>query len=151
MKGGGGGGAETRVPGETPGDELQKMPHTKASRFKPKARLEPAQQHWWQARKADVLTVTPGVAAYRTVHTPQTTPCHATTSHLSCTGRYHQKVWSTWRSHHTALPSCRFRPLHELACRCCLERSSLACTDTRRIGSTLRCPHTVVHIRIVVY
>ena len=49
-------------PGKTPGDELQKMPHTKARRFKPQARLEPAQWHWWQARKADVLTVTPRVA-----------------------------------------------------------------------------------------
>ena len=34
------------------------MPHTKARRFKPQVRLEPAQRHWWQARKADVLTVT---------------------------------------------------------------------------------------------
>ena len=49
-------------PEKTPGDELQKMPHTKARRFKPQARLEPAQQHWWQAKKADVLTVTPRVA-----------------------------------------------------------------------------------------
>ena len=46
---------------KTPGDELQKMPHTKSRRFKPQARLEPAQQHWWQARKADMLTVTPRV------------------------------------------------------------------------------------------
>ena len=44
---------------KTPDDELQKMPHTTARRFKPQARLEPAQQHWWQAGKADVLTVTP--------------------------------------------------------------------------------------------
>ena len=43
-------------PEKTPGDELQKTPHTKARRFKPQARLEPVQQ---QARKADVLTVTP--------------------------------------------------------------------------------------------
>ena len=28
---------------KTPGDELQKMPYTKARRFKPQARLEPAQ------------------------------------------------------------------------------------------------------------
>ena len=28
---------------EYPGDELQKMPHTKAQRFKPQARLEPTQ------------------------------------------------------------------------------------------------------------
>ena len=28
---------------KTPGDEFQKMPHTKARRFKPQARLEPAQ------------------------------------------------------------------------------------------------------------
>ena len=46
--------------GETPDDELQKIV-TKARRFKPQARLEPEQQHWWQTRKADVLTVTPRV------------------------------------------------------------------------------------------
>ena len=28
---------------KTPDDELQKMPHTTAPRFKPQARLEPAQ------------------------------------------------------------------------------------------------------------
>ena len=33
----------------------------KPRKFKPQVRLEPAQQHWWQARKADVLTVTPRV------------------------------------------------------------------------------------------
>ena len=37
------GGEETGVPGENPGDELQKMPHTEARRFNPQARLEPAQ------------------------------------------------------------------------------------------------------------
>ena len=31
-------------------------------RFKPQERLEPAQYHWWQARKADMLTVTPRVS-----------------------------------------------------------------------------------------
>ena len=34
---------ETRVPEKTPGNELQKMPHTKAWRLKPQARLEPPQ------------------------------------------------------------------------------------------------------------
>ena len=64
-RGGGGGGGGSEYPEKTPGDELQKMPRdTKARRFKPKARLEPAQQHWWQAKKADVLTVTPRVAPY---------------------------------------------------------------------------------------
>ena len=29
-------------PEKTPGGELQKMPHAKTGRFKPKARLEPA-------------------------------------------------------------------------------------------------------------
>ena len=43
-------------------DELQKMPHIKARKFQPQPRLEPANQHWWQARKADVLTITPRVA-----------------------------------------------------------------------------------------
>ena len=38
---------------KNPGNELQKMPHTKPRRFKPQARLEPAQQHWWQARKPE--------------------------------------------------------------------------------------------------
>ena len=51
-------GRKPEYPEKTPGDELQKMPHTTARRFKPQARLEPAQQHWWQARKADTLTVT---------------------------------------------------------------------------------------------
>ena len=55
-------GRKPEYPKKTPGGELQKMPHTKARRFKPQARLEPAQQLWWQARKADVLTVTPRVA-----------------------------------------------------------------------------------------
>ena len=52
-------GKKPEYPEKTPGDELQKMAHTKARRFKPQARPEPAQQHWWQARKADMLTVTP--------------------------------------------------------------------------------------------
>ena len=30
-------------PEKTPGDELQKVPHATARRFKPQARLEPAQ------------------------------------------------------------------------------------------------------------
>ena len=37
-------------PEKTPGDELQKMPHTKAPKFKPQPRLEPALQHWWQVK-----------------------------------------------------------------------------------------------------
>ena len=55
-------GRKPEHPEKTPGDELQKMPHTTARIFKPQARLEPAQQHWWQARKADMLTVTTRVA-----------------------------------------------------------------------------------------
>ena len=55
-------GRKPEYPEKTPGDELQKMPHTTAQRFKPQMRLELAQQHWWQARKADVLTVTTRVA-----------------------------------------------------------------------------------------
>ena len=61
-------GRKPEYPEKTPGDELQNMPHTKARRFKPQARLEPAQWHWWQARKADVLTVTPRVAPGALVH-----------------------------------------------------------------------------------
>ena len=55
-------GRKPEFPEKTPGDELHKMPYTKARRFKPQARLEPAQQHCWQARKADVLAFTPRVA-----------------------------------------------------------------------------------------
>ena len=65
-EGGGGGGGRGRgggpwYPEKTP-DELQKMPHTEVRNVKPQPRLKPALWHWWQARKADVLTVTPRVA-----------------------------------------------------------------------------------------
>ena len=36
-------GRKPEYPEKTPGDELQKMPHTTARRFKPQARLEPEQ------------------------------------------------------------------------------------------------------------
>ena len=36
-------GRKPEYPEKTPGDELQKMPHTTARRFKPQARLEPMQ------------------------------------------------------------------------------------------------------------
>ena len=36
-------GRKPEYPEKIPGDELQKMPHAKARRFKPPARLEPAQ------------------------------------------------------------------------------------------------------------
>ena len=36
-------GRKLEYPEKTSGDELQKIPHTKAQRFKPQARLEPAQ------------------------------------------------------------------------------------------------------------
>ena len=39
-------GKKPEYPEKTPGDGLKKMPHTKARRFKPQARLETAQQHW---------------------------------------------------------------------------------------------------------
>ena len=55
-------GRKPKYPKKTPGDEIQKMSHTTARRFKPQARLETAQQHRLQARKADMLTVTPRVA-----------------------------------------------------------------------------------------
>ena len=42
MKEGGGGGEGDRIAKKTPDDELQKMPHTKARKFKPQSRLEPA-------------------------------------------------------------------------------------------------------------
>ena len=55
-------GRKPEYPEKTPGDELQKMPHTKAGKFKPQPRLEPTLQHWWQSGKVDVLTITPRVA-----------------------------------------------------------------------------------------
>ena len=55
-------GRKPEYPQKTHSDELQKMPHATVRRFKPQARLEPAQQHRWQARKADVLTVTSRIA-----------------------------------------------------------------------------------------
>ena len=55
-------GRKPDCPRKTPDDELQKMPHAKAGKCKPQARLEPALSHWWQARKADMLPVAPGVA-----------------------------------------------------------------------------------------
>ena len=44
---------------KTPDDKLKNMHHTKAKKIKPKPRLEPAHKHWWQARKADMLTIIP--------------------------------------------------------------------------------------------
>ena len=66
-------GRKPEYPERTAGDVLQKTPHTRARRFKPQARLEPAQKHWWKARKADMLTVTPRVALVR--NSPPSTPC----------------------------------------------------------------------------
>ena len=40
--GGGGGGRKPEYPEKTPDNEVQKMPHSKARRFKSQARLEPA-------------------------------------------------------------------------------------------------------------
>ena len=51
-------GRKPQYPEETCDDELQKMPHTKARKVKPQSRLEPALLDWWQARKADMLTIT---------------------------------------------------------------------------------------------
>ena len=55
------GGGKQVFPKKTPDDELQKMPHTEARKFKPEPRLEPTLQHWWRslARKADELTLAP--------------------------------------------------------------------------------------------
>ena len=50
---------------KTPDDELQKMPHTKARKFKPQPRLELALWYWWQAGKAGVLTIIPRVKGGR--------------------------------------------------------------------------------------
>ena len=54
-------GRKPEYPEKIPDDELQKIPHTKARKFKPQPRLEPALQHRWQAKKADVPTMTPRV------------------------------------------------------------------------------------------
>ena len=77
-------GRTPEYPEKTPGDELQKMPYAAIRRFKPLERLEPGQQHWWQARKADALTVTPRVALVRMVTSrviadPVKGPAHAAT------------------------------------------------------------------------
>ena len=40
------------------------MPHTKALKFKPQSRLKPALQHWWQVRKAHVVTITLRVTTF---------------------------------------------------------------------------------------
>ena len=71
-------GRKPEYPGKTPGDEVQKMKHTTARRFKPRTRAVALvagsesrhanrytthrPQHWWQASKADVLNVTPRIA-----------------------------------------------------------------------------------------
>ena len=47
-------GRKPEYPGKTLGNELGKMPQTNVRRSKSQARLEPEQQHWWQARKADM-------------------------------------------------------------------------------------------------
>ena len=52
-------GRKPERPGKPLNNELQKMPQTKAWKFKPQPRLEPAHQHWWQARKSHVLTIPP--------------------------------------------------------------------------------------------
>ena len=49
------GGEETVVPGENLWRRASEMPHTKARRLKPRARLEPAHLHWWQAWVLTVL------------------------------------------------------------------------------------------------
>ena len=61
-------GRKLEYPEQTPGDELQKMRHTKARKFKPQARLKPTQEHWWQVRKADMLTVIPHLAPFHCFH-----------------------------------------------------------------------------------
>ena len=72
-----------QYPEKTPDDKLQKMPYTKVLKFKSQPRLEPALWHWWQARKADVLTATPCITPrlYRSYgsHTPHC--CHTEGKH----------------------------------------------------------------------
>ena len=54
-------GKKLEYPEKTHDDELQKMTHTAARKLKI-PRLRPVLQHYWQARKADVPTITPRVA-----------------------------------------------------------------------------------------
>ena len=56
-------GRKPEYPEKTHDDELPIMPHTKVRKFQAQPRLEPALQHWWQARKTDVLTITPHILA----------------------------------------------------------------------------------------
>ena len=52
-------GRKPEYPEKTPDDKFQKMRHTKVRKFMPQPELEPALFHWWQARKADVLSMAP--------------------------------------------------------------------------------------------
>ena len=49
-------GRKPECPEKPPDEYLQKMPHTKARKFNSQPRLEPALQHWWQARNANHYT-----------------------------------------------------------------------------------------------
>ena len=51
-------GRKLEYPKKTPDDKLQKMPHTTTWKCQPQPRLGPALEHWWQVRKADMLTIT---------------------------------------------------------------------------------------------
>ena len=55
-------GRKPEYPEKSPYDELQKCHILKQKKIKTQRRFKPAQQHWWQSRKADVLTITPRVA-----------------------------------------------------------------------------------------
>ena len=68
-------GRKPEYPQKPPRDELQKMLHTTGRSVKPQARLKPAQQHWWQARRADVLTVTPRAGPQGRIHLDNYTCC----------------------------------------------------------------------------
>ena len=50
-------GRKLEYPEKTPDDELQKMPRSKARKFKLHPTLEPALSHWWQARKAGMKSI----------------------------------------------------------------------------------------------
>ena len=74
-------GRNAEYPEKTPDDELQKMSHTKAKKFKPQPRLELALKHWWQARKTGVLTMSPRVAP---VTRDVSSGVHIVTQGMSC-------------------------------------------------------------------
>ena len=98
-------------PEKNPGDELQKI------RFKTQARLEPAQYHWWQAKKADVLTVTPRVTLQFLVIIFKV---YTGSNHPSSVNGSAKCDLNSFRLTSWAVPSCQMAHgmLHAISARC---------------------------------